>query len=44
MVAVRIREEGQNRRPSFGLSFPSPQWGEGRVRGGSRQMEIPATN
>ena len=34
MVAVRIRAEGQSRRPRVGLSFPSPHWGEGRVRGG----------
>jgi hypothetical protein len=34
MVSIRIRAEGQSRRPPFGLSYPSPHWGEGRVRGG----------
>ena len=35
MVAVRIRAEGQSRRPLVGLSIPSPHWGEGKVSGES---------
>ena len=33
MVAIGLSAKSQSRRSAISLELPSPQWGEGRVRG-----------
>ena len=35
MVEIRVSAKSPNRRSPIGVSFPSPLWGEGWVRGES---------